>query len=53
MARAPDLIADQAEVVFLLDRFRRAGLFTQVIAASDDTDGDVSSQDSDSPLILP
>jgi hypothetical protein len=42
MARAPDLFSDQAEVVFLLDRFRRAGLFTQVITVSDNT-----AQDSD------
>ena len=31
IARAPNLYADQAELIFLLDRFRRAGLFTRIV----------------------
>jgi len=30
MARAPDHFADHAEVIFLLERFRRAGLLTRI-----------------------
>src|SRR5205807_1144082 len=51
MARAPDLFDDQAEVVLLLDRFRRAGLFTQVIPRSGET-ASSSSHDRDSRRIL-
>ena len=51
MARAPDLFDDQAEVVFLLDRFRHAGLFTQVMPRSSGVAGS-SSQERESRKIL-